>query len=187
MQWNYLLGALALSTVFYWITWAIVNFFREENSPKKHFVLAVKKLLTDNSLAGVERWFLAENILAVILLFSFSTVIYYKAWTTGMVLDVNHPSLISFSALLLLSFFCCIPLMFWSLQFLNVIALFTGNSIDIVSIHWLKWLQQVFRKEDEKQGCLGNLLLLAHFLVLVLQFLFAYVFCLTVLSIAFAK
>jgi len=131
MEWGYLLGALALSTVFYWMGWGVVNFFREEGKPKKYFLTALKRLFSKQHPTGVERWFLAEQLAAVVILFVFSTVVFYRYWSTNGQLDLTQPTWIPFSVLLGLSFICAVPLMFWSVRVVGVIASFAGGSFDI--------------------------------------------------------
>ncbi|MGH1337799.1 MAG: hypothetical protein ACRBFS_16885 [Aureispira sp.] len=187
MKWSYLIGALLLSTIFYWLGWAIVNIFREEGTPKKHFSTSLKQLFAVSTLTKIEAWFLAEQLMAVILGFSFSTIIFYTAWSTNMEWTTDQPTWIPFSLLLLLSFICCVPLMFWSLRIFGLLSLLAGGEIDMIDVHWLKWLQRVFKKQEEKQGCLKSILTIAQFLVLCIQFFFSYTFCYIVLKMAFSS
>ena len=184
MELGYLMGALGITAIFYGLGWGLVNFFRAEDTPRKSFSAGVKRVFTDSQLTGIQRYILVERLLAVVILCTFSTIVYYRYWSTGGQLDLNQSTWIPFSALLLLSFCCTIPLMFWSLRVLAVVTAFSEQSIDLDEVHWLQWLRQLLRR-NEQRGCLLRLLHLFQFVILCFQFLLTYAFCYAVLKIAF--
>lgn len=184
MNWGYLLGAVGLTAVFYAIGWAVINFLREEETPRIYFWTSVKRLFSDASLTGMERYLLGERLFSVVLLCCFSVVLYYNYWSTGGQLDLDQPAWIPFPALLLLSLFCTIPLMFWSIRVISFVALFTDGDFDMTNVHWLKWLRRLFTQK-EQHGCLLRILSLVQFVVLFFQFFITYAFCYVILKIAF--
>lgn len=187
MQWTYLIGAVGLTALFYWLGWWLVNLFREEGTPKKSFSSLWKKALTEEQLTGLERYLLIERLVAVVILFFFSVIIFYKGWTTNSPLDLDTSSWIPFPALLLLSFICCVPLLYWGNYVLLIISFFAGSSGWDIELHWLKWLRRFSNKREEKRGCWGSVVTFAQFLVLCIEFLFSFAFCFVVLKMAFTN
>ena len=179
----YFLGAIGLTTVFYWIARALVNLFREEGTPKKSFFNVLQRLFSDRAMSGLQRWILAERLISIVLLFCFSVIVFYRFWSTDGQLDLEAATWIPFPVLVLLSLFCTLPLMSWGLHAIGLLLFFTGNGLDLTEVHWLTWLRDRFKAE--KKGCLYSILAFVQFIVLCLQFLFTFAFCYTVLKIAF--
>lgn len=183
----YLLGAVGLSTLFYWLGWWVINLIREEGTPKKYFLTSLKRALTDPELSGLERYLLIERLVSIVILFCFSVIIFYKGWTNGYPINYDQPSWIPLPALLLLSFICCIPLLYWGNYVLLIVSFFAGSSDWDIEVHWLKWLRRFFGKEEEKRGCWQSIVTFAQFLVLCVEFLFGFAFCFAVLKLAFTN
>ncbi len=183
----YLIPALLISTIVYWIgLWILNTLFLDENEPKKSFRKAVQKLFSDQQMHWVDRWILAENLIAIVLGFCFLTIVYYKGWVYGeQAFDVNNPQLyLPHSVIILLSFLCSIPLAIWVLRLFSLIIFFTSFEIVYTDIHWLKWVLECFNKE-KKKGCLYSILRFLHFFVLCIQFLFSFTVSYGLLLIVF--
>lgn len=176
MQITYLLSALLVSTLVYSIgLWLVNTIFLEEDEPKKSFQKSVQRLFSDQQMHWIDRWILAENLVAIVLGLFFLTIAFYKGWVYGEeAFNVNKQHFyIPHSIIILLSFLCSIPLAIWTLRLFSLIILFTSLEIAYTDIHWLRWWFEFFNKE-KKKGCLYSILRFLHFFVLCIQFLFSF-------------
>lgn len=187
MKLLYLSLAILISLIIYWICkWAINKLLDKDESPKS-FKKSIHQLFTDSDMNWVNRWILAENLLAIIISLCFITIIFYKGWFAGekaFILEPNQLNINSFS-IVVLSIICSIPLAFWVMRLLGLILLFTSFSMDFADVHWLKWIQSFFIK-NKKKGCLWSILKLFQFVILCFQFTFSFFISYSILRIAFS-
>lgn len=188
MEITYLLPALLISTIVYWIgLWLTNAILREEDEPKKSFRGSLQKLFSDQQMHWVDRWILAENLIAIVLGLSFLTIVFYKFWLyDGAPFDVdNYQLYIPHSLLIFLSLLCSIPLAIWVFRLFQLFLLLTTFDMSNADVHWLKWFLGFFSKE-KKKGCLYSILRFLHFFILCIQFLFSFALSYTVLSMLFS-